>query len=73
MTLYVSYRYLNCISLAFDRHSTMDFVLGGLKAAAATVGSAAGKATQRTKLNGELLLIEREMTARQQAFGVEVG
>ena len=40
--------------------------------AAGRVGSAAGTASNKARLKAELLLIDREITSRQMAFGVEL-
>lgn len=43
-----------------------------IKDKAAKVGTAAGIASQKTKLRTEILLIDRELKHRQQAFGVQL-
>lgn len=50
----------------------MSFLWDGFKDAAAKVGSAAGKASIKAKLKADLLFIDREISSRQMAFGVEV-
>jgi hypothetical protein len=43
-----------------------------IKDKALQVGSAAGVASQKTKLRTEILLVDRELKARQQAFGIQL-
>ena len=50
----------------------MNFLLDGLKDVAGRVGSAAAKGSVKAKLKADLLFIDREILARQHAFGVEV-
>lgn len=50
----------------------MSFLWDGIKDVAGRMGSAAGKEAVKAKLKADLLFIDREILARQQAFGVEV-
>jgi hypothetical protein len=50
----------------------MSFLWEGVKQMSAMAGAAALLAGQRTKLRGEIMLVEREMKTRQQTFGVEL-
>lgn len=50
----------------------MSFLFDGIKAMAGAVGTATGKAAYKAQLKTELMLIEREITSRQSAFGIEL-
>jgi hypothetical protein len=50
----------------------MSSIWGTIKDKAAKVGTAATVASQRTKLRTEILLIDRELKQRQQAFGCQL-
>jgi hypothetical protein len=70
--LHFLYRSSFIHSLTHTHKCGMSFLWEGLKATAQTVGTAAGTASLKTKLKTEVLLLDRERTARQQAFGVEL-
>lgn len=50
----------------------MSFLWEGVKQMSAMAGAAALLAGQKTKLRGEIMLVEREVKTRQQTFGVEL-
>ena len=52
--------------------SLWDSITSGVKDATSSALSAAGTASMKTKLKTDLLLIDRELKARKQTFGVEL-
>lgn len=50
----------------------MSFLWEAVKGTAKVLGSAAGEASYKTKLKAEIVLLDREITARQSSFGVEL-
>jgi hypothetical protein len=50
----------------------MSSIWDSIKDKARNVGNAAGVASTKTKLRTEILLIDRELKARQQAFGIQL-